>query len=313
MKKAFLSRMPAGIFIFDEAQKLLEARFFSKNPVEAAEEYEKPLTLAGYEIRPDDSLGRALARKISVEKGHFSSDHEYTEFLSGFAAAFSLKKLEGSVGKDKLLQQSMNALLELEDMESMLGTRLKEWFTLHYPEERSQGKELGKKVAEFGKRENFPGFAGSTGVAMDSIDEAAARKYASLFLATSDCRRDTEAYIRNLAEKVMPTTSTIVNPMLAARLLAHAGSLEKLSRMAASSIQLLGAEKALFRHIKNQGKSPKYGIIFMDPRIQSAPPETKGKVARAIAAKIMVAVKIDFFSRRKDETLAKQLEKELAA
>ena len=247
MKKALLSRAPAGIFIFDEAQTLLEARFFSKNPAEAAEEYEKPAGVAGYETRQDDAPVRVLARRISLEKGRFSSDREYTEFISGFAAALSLKKLEGSVGKDKLLQQGMNALLELEDMESMLGTRLKEWFTLHYPEERSQGKELGRKVAEHGRRENFPGFVGSTGVAMDAIDEAAARKYASLFLATCDSRRDTEAYIRSLAEKVMPTTSTIVNPMLAARLLAHAGSLEKLSRMAASSIQLLGAEKALFR------------------------------------------------------------------
>jgi len=315
MKKAFVYRAPPGIFAFDAAGGLLDCRFFSKDPAEAVEEFEKSPSIAveGCETASDDAMGRRLARKMSLEKGRFSSDREYTQFVSGFAAVLAVKKLEGSVGKDKILQQSMNALLELEDAESMLVTRLKEWFTLHYPEERSQGRELARKVAEHGKRENFPDFAGSTGVAMDATDEAASRKYASLALAVVEAKKDVESYVRSLAEKVMPTTCTIVNPMLASRLLAHAGSLERLSRMTASNIQLLGAEKALFRHIKSQGKSPKYGIIFMDPRLQAAPPEMRGKVARAIAAKIMVAVKIDFFSRRKDETLAKALEKELGA
>jgi len=92
-----------------------------------------------------------------------------------------------------------------------------------------------------------------------------------------------------------------------------AGSLKKLARMSSSTIQLLGAEKALFRHLKNKKrvKPPKYGLIFFDKRVQNAPKHDAGKIARTIASKIMMAAKIDYYSGRFEPKLKEDLEKEL--
>jgi len=88
--------------------------------------------------------------------------------------------------------------------------------------------------------------------------------------------------------------------------------LEKLARMSASNIQIIGAEKALFRHLKKKGKAPKYGMIYMSTVVQSVPEDKRGKVARAYAAKLMMAARIDFFSGR-DETdkLKRELKEDL--
>ena len=112
--------------------------------------------------------------------------------------------------------------------------------------------------------------------------------------------------------EVAPNVSSLLDPLLAARLLALAGSLEKMSKMTASSIQLAGAEKALFRHLRSQGKAPKFGIIFLSDWIQSAPDHLRGKVARSLAAKLMMAARIDYYSGRNEtEKLRKDLEQEI--
>ena len=83
--------------------------------------------------------------------------------------------------------------------------------------------------------------------------------------------------------------------------------------MPASTIQLLGAEKALFRHLHKRGKSPKFGLIFMDQHIQNAPDEKRGKIARILASKIMLAARIDFYSGRPEPKLKKDMEEEIGA
>ena len=96
------------------------------------------------------------------------------------------------------------------------------------------------------------------------------------------------------------------------RLIALAGGLEKLAKMPSSTVQLLGAEKALFRHLKGEGKSPKFGIIFSHTLIQNAPKEMKGKVARLIAAKLSLAARIDNFSKEdRGEELREELDEQV--
>ena len=92
----------------------------------------------------------------------------------------------------------------------------------------------------------------------------------------------------------MPNVTYLTDDKIAAELLAKAGSLERLAMMPASTIQLLGAEKALFKHIKFGSKPPKYGIIFKLPAVTSAQREKKGMVARAYATKICIALKADY-------------------
>src|SRR4030065_417735 len=110
----------------------------------------------------------------------------------------------------------------------------------------------------------------------------------------------------------MPNFSAVAGPLLGARLLSVAGSLDRLAMMPSSTIQLLGAEKALFRHLKGEGKAPKYGILFGHPLIQQATKETKGKVARLVAAKLSIAARLDRFAGKDEgESLRKQLEESM--
>ena len=98
--------------------------------------------------------------------------------------------------------------------------------------------------------------------------------------------------------KLTPNTVEIIGPIIASRLISKAGSLERLAKMPASTIQLLGAEKALFRYKKEGGKPPKHGIIFQHPLINKESRENRGKIARLISGKIAIAAKADYFTKR---------------
>jgi nucleolar protein 56 len=95
-----------------------------------------------------------------------------------------------------------------------------------------------------------------------------------------------------------PNTSAIIGPLIGARLLAVAGGMQRMALMPASTIQILGAEKALFRFKKEGGKPPKHGVIFQHPSINGAPKMERGKIARLFATKISTAIKADVFTKR---------------
>jgi len=125
--------------------------------------------------------------------------------------------------------------------------------------------------------------------------------FSPIFKNTEKLKEKIERKIREKSERIAPNTSALLGPILTARLLAKANGLEKLSKMPVSKIQILGAEKSLFRYLKEKeegkdSKTPKYGIIFLSPYIQDAK-GNKGKIARLLASKIMVAARIDYFSK----------------
>lgn len=120
-------------------------------------------------------------------------------------------------------------------------------------------------------------------------------------------------YIENEMKKELPNVSLITTPILGARLLSSAGSKRKLAIMPSSTIQVLGAEKALFAHIKKKAKPPKHGHLFNHPLIQKLPKNKRGRAARIIAGKIAIAAKKDYFSKNFDDTLLKDIEKKINA
>jgi nucleolar protein 56 len=99
-------------------------------------------------------------------------------------------------------------------------------------------------------------------------------------------------------KSIAPNTSAIIGPLIGARLIAFAGGMQRMALMPASTIQILGAEKALFRFKKEGGKPPKHGVIFQHPSINSAPKTERGKIARLFATKISIAMKADVFTKR---------------
>jgi RNA processing factor Prp31 len=98
--------------------------------------------------------------------------------------------------------------------------------------------------------------------------------------------------------QIAPNTSKIVGPLIGARLIALSGSIDRFATLPASTIQLLGAEKALFRYKKEGGKPPKHGVIFQHPLINKASRKNRGKIARILATKISIAAKADVFTKK---------------
>ena len=109
-------------------------------------------------------------------------------------------------------------------------------------------------------------------------------------------RKDCENYLEQLESETCPNLTAILGTTMAAKMIVHAGSMKRLAEMPASTIQILGAEKALFRHLTNKRNlPPKHGILHEHQLIQKSKREMHGKIARALADKSSIAVKIDYF------------------
>jgi len=321
MQIALVTKSPIGWFAFSEDGELIAERVFTPNT--AIEHYGKDMpddfraSLQNHVVKQDVRAERFLRpklRELAKKLGFASNDAELNKFIVMFATDISQKGLVGAIGRDKLLIQAVGAFEDINRTSNGMLMRLSEWYGLHYPELKVSGEKLVDIVQEYGKRESIPGFSKSVGVALTEHDAEALQNFASSAAHILVEKRELEQHVKSAIHEIALNLSAIIDPILAARLLALAGSLEKLSKMPASTIQLIGAEKALFRHLKNRGKSPKFGIIFMSDWIQSAPDHMRGKVARVLASKLMMAARIDYYSGRNESAkLRKELEDDVAS
>jgi nucleolar protein 56 len=315
--KVSVVKTPIGLFAFSENNDLVFYKIFPADPAKALGEFEGPqkdfsAALKGHE-RVDSKKSVIFLRKhfreYALSLGFADSDEKLNSFLNGFALLLSRKGMKKQLARDRLLIQASSALEDVIRIENLVTERFREWFALHYPELKNVTAEM---VIKYGGRKNFPGFRESVGVDLTESDLEIIKKQAASLKTIQDYRKDLEKYIRETTKDVMPNFSSLIDPILASRFLALAGSLEKLAKMPASSIQLLGAEKALFRHLREKGKSPKYGILFLDPRVHTASEQQKGRIARVISSKLMQAVRIDYYSGRDEsERLRNEMNEEI--
>lgn len=314
--KALVARSPIGLFAFGEGGELIYYTLWTKgNTIDRflSKELDKEFisALAGYTLIEPAGAYELLRKNFREYAKSLAgmSDAELNEFLSSFFIAWSRQRLLGAINRDRLLVQSIRSLDDLARAMNVFLERLYEWYSLHYPEMKNAN--IIGLITKYKRRENMPGFRNSVGVDLTEEDEKALVEFAITIENLENQKKSMEKYISLAMEEIAPNFSSLVDPLLAGRLLAAAGSLEKLARMPASTIQLLGAEKALFRHLHSKGKSPKYGIIYNSPLIQNAPYEQKGKAARLLASKLMMAARIDYYSGRFEEKLKKELHEEL--
>jgi nucleolar protein 56 len=136
----------------------------------------------------------------------------------------------------------------------------------------------------------------SYGVEFTKTERDAVRTLAALTAAVYAERAVLQEFVEASARENARNLSTLIEPLLAARLISLAGGLEKLARMSASTIQVIGAEKALFKHLRSGVAPPKHGLIFQSPLINAAPLHQRGKIARALATKLCIAAKADWFT-----------------
>jgi nucleolar protein 56 len=141
-----------------------------------------------------------------------------------------------------------------------------------------------------------------------SIDIPIVKGYANQILSLDNYRIELEEYLEGLLKNTAPNLNAIVGSLIAAKLIAKAGSLKKLAFMPASRIQLLGAEKALYRFLKTGERRPKHGLIFQWNQIRGSKPWNRGKISRLIAGKIGISAKVDYFN---GEFIAEAISKDI--
>lgn len=246
-------------------------------------------------------------RKFALDRGAAKDQIEFNQLLAKVNIELTKVKIKKAVGKDNLMIQANGAMEELDKAINILVERLREWYTLHFPEmDRiiSDHERFAEIVKEFGLREKItekkltPFKEKSMGADLAEEDIKAMQELASEIINLYQLRKNIESYTDKTLKEIAPNMKEIAGTALTAKLIAKAGGLDKLARMPSSTIQLIGAEKALFRHLHGHGRSPRFGLIFMHPLIQNTPEKLKGRVARALASKLSIAAKMDFYSKK---------------
>ena len=213
--------------------------------------------------------------------------------------------------KDKLIIHAVYSLNEFEETINLFLERLREWYSIHFPEsvdsipDNQNFIEFIIKISnknQYNEKKNLLSYEltltneavdRSLGAELSREDLHQIKELALLIDLLYKKKEDLEKYIIDIVNEVAPNTSVVATPIIAAKLISHAGGLKNLSMKPSSTIQLMGAEKALYRHIKTGADPPKYGIILQYPDIGKAPWWQKGKIARTLAAKIAIAARVD--------------------
>jgi nucleolar protein 56 len=233
-----------------------------------------------------------------------SSDAELNRLLSEVNVLLTKKQLRRE-RKDAILMRAIGVLDELDKTLNTLSEMMREWYGLYFPEAERlirDHEQLAKVIHGEGRREDVSDkkvqkYAGiSAGMPFSEADLKAVQEYAKGVHGMYRLRESIAGYINKAGKDVIPNLSAVAGPLIACRLLSLAGGLERLAKLPSSTMQLLGAEKALFRHLKSKDRPPKFGVIFSHPLIQNAPKDQKGRMARLLASKLSMAARADFYT-----------------
>ena len=306
-----------GAFLVDGKQ-VVDSRLFPKDAHEIARrlrqvekgellDEEKALAACGKGIEVLEARLRTLGPVVEGRApplDHIASKNGLSPALLHESSLLVGREKLGELGPDRFIVQAIAGLDELSKTQNLLTERLVEWYGLHFPElvESVTQKELVELVARYGRRDGIQKEVGkaleSFGTPLSDQDEMALKAWASLVRSLSQTQTELEGYVTHRMTELAPNLSSVVGPLLAARLLAHTGSLERLGRLPSSTVQLLGAEKALFQFMMEGGRPPKHGVLFQHPMLHRAPPWQRGKIARALASASSLAARIDAFGKR---------------
>jgi len=273
-----------GSFVFDENFKVVDKTLF-KN-------------LGDYNKTVNKLEAKQLRKILSYFKDNYHKEF-YQRNLE-----LTKQSIKDSVNNDSLIIQSINAIGELDKVKNTLVKRLREWYELYYPELSKKIEDHEKFVSKIAEKRTS-----EMGADLSEEDLSEIMNLAKTCEHLFSLRKKYESYLEKLTKETCPNVMEVAGSLIAAKLIDHTGSLKKLARFPASTIQILGAEKALFRHMKSKRhKPPKYGILHEHYLITQAKKNMHGKVARALADKIAIAAKVDYF---KGDFVGDKLKKEL--
>ena len=267
--------------------------------------------------------------QILVDSGFAENNNDAIEKLRNFAIQLSSSKVsEVSSSPDLHIIQNINTLDDTDKIINGMSSRLREWYGLHFPELDNIIDSINgyAQIVVAGKRENLSeqvfsdaGFPDSKVQMLSLVKEKSrggditnenleiVQRLAKNILELFDMRNKLESQVDDQMNEIAPNLSAVLGTTVGARILAKAGSLQKMATMPASTIQVLGAEKALFRALKTGSNPPKHGLLFQHAVVHAAPRWQRGKIARAIAAKAAIASRVDVHGGGLNNTLLDKL------
>lgn len=251
--------------------------------------------------------------------------HDLGPMSLGLSHSLSRYKLKFSPEKvDTMIIQAIGLLDDLDKELNTYAMRVREWYGWHFPE---LGKIVqdnilyAKAVKAMGHRTNavnmdFSGILAeevevelkeaaniSMGTDISDQDMLNIKALCDQVISLSEYRGQLSEYLRSRMNAIAPNLTVLVGELVGARLIAHAGSLINLAKQPGSTVQILGAEKALFRALKTKHATPKYGLIFNASLVGQAAPKLKGKISRSLAAKSALSVRYDALGDAQDATI----------
>ena len=228
---------------------------------------------------------------------------------------FYRHKLKFSIDKvDIMVIQAVGLLDDLDKELNNYEMRLREWYGWHFPEAGkiiSDNVTYAKLVQAIGMKTNVKNTdlseilteedqqkikeaaEISMGSEISKEDELNIKELCGQIIFLSEYRSSLSEYLRNRMMTIAPNLTIMVGELVAARLISHAGSLVSLAKMPGSTIQIFGAEKALFRALKTKHETPKYGLIYHASLVGQANAKLKGKISRSLASKCALCVRVD--------------------
>jgi len=258
-------------------------------------------------LKPAFQSEKPNYREMARELGLAETDAEYVLTLREIAIQTARKQLSAALTEDKKVIQAVEALDDLNETINHLTERLTEWYSAYYPELDLPGEAYVRFVSE------IPESASQSlmGAPAARADLILLQSLADDILSLYDRKAAVESFIELKMKETAPNLSQIAGVVLGARLLSMAGGLKNLAAMPSGSIQVMGAEKAMVKHLRSGAPSPKHGIIFSHPMLNTAPFRLRGKIARAYAAAVSLSAKTDYYSDSQSPVVNPKIESDL--
>jgi nucleolar protein 56 len=292
---------------------------FAFENAELANEAKRRLSVKAEVSKPADAETlRTRMEQIATETGFVKDAKELSIWNRNVSMELTKLRIKGASEKrDLIIAQAIQTLDDLDRTVNLFMGRLREWYGVHFPElDRliEKHETYARLVMNLGYRDNFTVEAfekegipkdkaentakvaeASMGADMAEEDLAEIQALSKNVLELYELRKNMENYVDKTMEEVAPNTRAVAGALLGARLIAVAGSLQNLAMKPASTIQVLGAEKALFRSLKTGARPPKHGLIFQHALLHDAKRWQRGKIARVLAGKLAIAARADAF------------------
>jgi nucleolar protein 56 len=256
--------------------------------------------------------------EVAVESGFVKDEQDLSLWNRNVSLELAKLRIKGASEKrDLIIAQGIQTLDDLDRTVNLFMGRLREWYGVYFPElDRliEKHETYARLVMNLGDRESYTAEAlekenipkeraglvakaaeSSMGADIAERDLEQIQALAKNVLEFYELRKNMENYIDRTMEEMAPNVRAVAGALLGARLIAIAGSLRTLAMRPASTIQVLGAEKALFRSLKTGARPPKHGLIFQHTLLHDAKRWQRGKIARVIAGKLAIAARADAF------------------